>query len=143
MVAILDYAREVGLNLLNNAKNSMIEKFHSIKWLFHEIEELKEKRSQEEGQRRSSDQGSIADQMDHISKVEKRVQRMEISNQKISNELIATLNILNNNINSLGESLKNMGICAIKDERGNEESRWIEGKMNVTKGPVECATDLN
>ena len=55
----------------------MIDNFHSIKWLFHEIEELKEKRSQEEGQRMSSDQGYIADQEDHLSKAVKRVERME------------------------------------------------------------------
>ena len=43
LVAISDNARELGLNQLNNAKNSMIDKFCSIKWLFHWIEELKEK----------------------------------------------------------------------------------------------------
>ena len=49
VVAILDNAREIGLNILNNAKKNMIDNFLSIKWLFHEIEELKEKMSQEEG----------------------------------------------------------------------------------------------
>ena len=44
LVVILDNVREIGLNLLNNGKNNMIDNFWSIKWLFHEIEDLKEKR---------------------------------------------------------------------------------------------------
>ena len=43
IVAISDKARETGMNLLNNTHNSMIENFWSIKWLFHELEEVKEK----------------------------------------------------------------------------------------------------
>lgn len=42
LVAISDNAREMGMNLLNNAKNSMIDNFCSIKWLFHELEEVKD-----------------------------------------------------------------------------------------------------
>ena len=42
IVAISDRARETGMNLLNNARNSMIDNFRSIKWLFHELEEVKE-----------------------------------------------------------------------------------------------------
>lgn len=38
----------------------MIHNFGSIKWLFHEIEELKEKKCKEEGQTKSSDKGFIA-----------------------------------------------------------------------------------
>ena len=45
LVVISNNARETGLNLLNNAKNNMIDNFRSIKWLFHEIEDLKGKRS--------------------------------------------------------------------------------------------------
>ena len=41
LVTIIDNAREVGMNLLNNDKNNMVDKFKSIKWLFHELEEVK------------------------------------------------------------------------------------------------------
>ena len=37
MVAITDNARESGMNFLNNARNSMIDNFRSIKWLYHEL----------------------------------------------------------------------------------------------------------
>ena len=43
LVAIFDNAREPSLDLLNNAKNGMIDNFHSIKWLFHELKDLKAK----------------------------------------------------------------------------------------------------
>ena len=73
LVVISYNVRETRFNLLNNTKkntkNNMIDNFHSFKWLFHEIEELKEKRSQEGGQRSSSDQGYHVDQEDQISKV--------------------------------------------------------------------------
>ena len=38
--------RKFGLNLLNNAKNSMIDNFHSIKWLFHELDQIKDRMGQ-------------------------------------------------------------------------------------------------
>ncbi len=38
LVAISNNAREICMNLLNNAKNSMIDNFFSIKCLYHEME---------------------------------------------------------------------------------------------------------
>ena len=35
LVAITDNARQVGMNLLNNARNSITDNFRSIKWLYH------------------------------------------------------------------------------------------------------------
>lgn len=57
MVVISKNARETWLNLLNNTKNSMIDNFRSIKWLFHEIEELKGRKSQDGNQIVGRDQG--------------------------------------------------------------------------------------
>ena len=57
LVVISDNAWEIGFNLLNNAKNNMIDNFQSIKWLFHEIEDLKGKRSQKGKQKNSCNQG--------------------------------------------------------------------------------------
>ena len=48
IVAISDNARESGMNLLNNARSSMIDNFRSIKWLFHELEEVRDRVSQME-----------------------------------------------------------------------------------------------
>ena len=43
LVAITNNVREVGINFLNNARNSMIDNFRSIKWLYHELEEVNER----------------------------------------------------------------------------------------------------
>ena len=55
IVTIIDNARETGMNLLNNACNSMIDNFRSIKWLYHELEEFNEKISNME--RNTKEQG--------------------------------------------------------------------------------------
>ena len=47
LVVIFDNARETEFNLPNNVKNNMIDNFQSIKWLFHEIEDLKGNKSQD------------------------------------------------------------------------------------------------
>ena len=48
IVDILHKAMEMGMNLLNNTCNSMIDNYKSIKWLFHEVKEAKEKEGQME-----------------------------------------------------------------------------------------------
>ena len=64
MVAITDNARETGMNFLNNARNSMIDNFRSIKWLYHELEEFKERMGQLENKRKKSDYGNLIEQRD-------------------------------------------------------------------------------
>ena len=59
LVSISNNVREVGLNLLNNAKNSMIDNFCSIKWLFHKLDEIKETMGQLEGQTNKSAHGIL------------------------------------------------------------------------------------
>ena len=62
MVAIIDNAREIGMNLLNNSINSMIDNFRSIKWLYHELEEFREKIGQLENKKKMSNCGILNDQ---------------------------------------------------------------------------------
>ena len=47
MLVISNNMQETGFNFLNNAKNCLVENFHSIKWMFQEIEALKDKNNQE------------------------------------------------------------------------------------------------
>ena len=49
IVAISDKAMKIWMNLLKNARNTMIDNIWSIKWLFHELEEVKEKVGQMDG----------------------------------------------------------------------------------------------
>ena len=43
LLVLSDNARETGFNFLNNAKNNLIDNLCSIKWLFQEIETLKDR----------------------------------------------------------------------------------------------------
>lgn len=70
MVVLSDNAREMGMNLLNNAHNSMVDNFRSIKWIFHETEELKNRVTRMEW--KEGDEGS-----DKISILETRVTEMD------------------------------------------------------------------
>ena len=56
IVAITDNAREARMNLLNNACNNMIDNFRSIKWLYHKLEEFKEKIGQMESNKKNPGQ---------------------------------------------------------------------------------------
>ena len=40
------------MHLLNNARNSMIDNFRSIKWLYHKLEEFREKIGQMESNKK-------------------------------------------------------------------------------------------
>ena len=58
------------LNLLNNARNSMVDNFQSIKWIFHEIEEIKIRMQEQEG--KEGEDGAMG-----ISKLDEKVTEME------------------------------------------------------------------
>ncbi len=60
----MDNTRQIGMNFLNNARNSMIDNFGSIKWLYHELEEFKEKIGQLENKRKMPDCRNLNDQGD-------------------------------------------------------------------------------
>ena len=54
----MDNAREMGINLLNNACNSMIEIFWLIKWMYHGLEEVREKVGHMGNNRKELDPGN-------------------------------------------------------------------------------------
>ena len=85
IVAISDRARETGMNLLNNARNSMIDNFRSIKWLFHELEEVKEKVGQIEAIRNGTDANRRTDSADRLSLAERRIHNLENYNHNLVN----------------------------------------------------------
>ena len=46
LLVVSDNVHETEFNFLNNVKNSLIDNFCAIKWLFQEIEALKDKNNQ-------------------------------------------------------------------------------------------------
>ena len=84
IVAISDKARETRMNLLNDGRNSMIENFWSIKWLFHELEEVKEKVSHMERTRKLTGSEKGEDQDERLILAEKRILNFENYNYNLS-----------------------------------------------------------
>ena len=85
IVAITDRARETGMNLLNNARNSMIENFCSIKWLFHELEEVKDQVRHIESTRKGMESNRKTGSADRLNLAEKRIQNLENYNHNLVN----------------------------------------------------------
>ena len=85
LVAITDNTSEIGMNLINNARNSMIDNFRSIKWLYHELEEVKERMGQPENQGKKLDNRNLTDQGNGLRLVEKRIQNLENYNHNMEN----------------------------------------------------------
>ena len=73
IVAITDRARETGMNVLNSACNNMIDNFHSIKWRFHELEDLTDQVRHIKAMRIGMESNRKMGSTDRISLVEKRI----------------------------------------------------------------------
>ena len=85
IVAITDRARETGMNLLNNARNNMIDNFRSIKWLFHELEDVKDQVRHIEATRIGMESNRKKGTADRLSLAKKRIQNLENYNHNFAN----------------------------------------------------------
>lgn len=110
LVAINSNAREICMNFLNNARNNMIDNFRLIKWLYHELEEVKERMGQLENKAKKLDHGNLIDQADGLSLVEKIIQNLDNYNHNMENQMISILTSLNDNISSLARKMKARGL---------------------------------
>ena len=103
IVAISDNARETGMNLLNNARNSMINNFRSIKWLFHELEDVRDRVSQMEKTKKKTGEDSQGDRNSWETLMERKVKNIENYNHNTASQIISLLASINDNILSLGK----------------------------------------
>ena len=123
IVAITDRARETGMNLLNNARNNMIANFRSIKWLFHELEEVKEQVRHIEATRIGMESSRKTNLADRLSLVERRIQNLEDYNHNLVNHMFSLLSSINNNIISLTGWIKDREMKDEEKGKDREEAR--------------------
>lgn len=98
LVILSDNMKEMGMNLLNNAHNNLVDNFWSIKWIFHEIEEIKF-RTQGKEKMKGGDENVILNKMDtRVSESEKMVERRESSFHSLVNYNLNIIKDLNDNI---------------------------------------------
>lgn len=99
MVILSDNAREVGMNLLDNAWNNMVDSFRSIKWIFHEMEDIKNRLHGLERKEGEDEIEKIRNLDSRVTKMEKRMERMESSLHSTVNQSLNIIKGLNDNIN--------------------------------------------
>lgn len=128
----------------------MLDNFRSLKWLFQEIEALKEKNTQNTSQspykvqentdrldeqvniqKPSSRQDSRKDQEDRLTQVEQKVQRVDTINQILTNQIMDILHTLNKQIVNLGETLKRTGAGEDKGEDAQNEAKDQVGQVDL------------
>lgn len=98
LVILSDSAQEMGMNLLNNARNSLVENFWSIKRIFHEIEEIKFRLQGQERPEGVEENVRIGKLEARVSEVQKRVERMETTPHSSTNQSLNIIKGLNDNI---------------------------------------------
>lgn len=93
------------MDLLNNTKNNMLDNFRSIKWLFYELEEVKDRMGQIEDQAKKTDKGNLFNLEENITLIDQRLKNLEDLNYSMANQMFKILNSLNDNISTLNGNL--------------------------------------
>lgn len=117
LVILSDITKEnPQMDVLNNAKNSVVDSYQTTKWIFHEIQELKYRVSSLERENSSLQNKKIEEEKDmdnRMEEVKSRVQTMEGSMQNIVEQSYNILKEANENIKVL--------INKIEEHRVNKE----------------------
>ena len=85
MVILSDNAREMEMNLLNNARNNMVGNFWSIKWIFHETKEIKNRLQVVERKEGETRNERIHRLENRVNEIDKRMNKMEDSLHNTAN----------------------------------------------------------
>ena len=128
ILAISDNARETGMNLLNNARNSMIDNFRSIKWLFHELEDVRDRVSQMEKTKKKIGEDSQGDRNSWETLMERRVKNIENYNHNLASQMISLLASINDNILSLSGNLIDRNQLEDEEDQNRDKDRLDEDK---------------
>ena len=101
----------------------MIDNYRSIKWLFHELEEVKEHLGHIEETRNGTDANRRTNLADRLSLVERRIHNLENYNHNLANQMITLLSSINNNIISLIGWIKDRGMQEDEEGKDREEAK--------------------
>ena len=125
--------KDMGINFLENARNSMIGNFQSTKWLFYNLEEIREKVVKME---RVKDVPGLENQMDQgerLKMAERRINELENFNQIMANNMMSVLNSMNDNIQTLTDVLEARGelekISGVKSETVDQKEKDAKGSI--------------
>lgn len=103
MVVLSENSKEVGMNRLNNARNNMVDNFRSIKWIFYETKELKNRVSRLEGKEGDYGSDRISILETRVTEMDKILDRMECILHSSANQSLNIIKGLNDNIKKMQE----------------------------------------
>lgn len=124
------------MDLLNNAKNSIVDNFRSTKWLFYELEEVKDKLGQFENQDKHTDKGNLFNLEESIGSIDQRLRNLENLNYSMANQMFKIINSLNDSISTL-----NGNPLAKAREEGEEGTDKEEDRMEDDASLDKMQTD--
>ena len=101
----------------------MIDNFRSIKWLFHELEDVSDRVSQLDKTKNKTGEESQGDQNNWETLMERRVKNIENYNHNLANQLFSLLSSINNNIISLTGWIKDREMQDKEKGKDREEAR--------------------
>ena len=104
-----DSAKDMGINILDNAHNYMIGNLRTTKWFYYELEEIREKISHMERIKDEPRLGCQIDQEKQLKLAERQIQELDNHYQILANHMISILNSMNDNIQTLTRVLEARG----------------------------------
>lgn len=116
------------MNLLNNARSNMIDNYRSIKWLFHELEDVQDKVSQMERIKKKIGTDSQVDQDSRESLTERRIKNLENYNHNLASQMISLLSSINDNIITPLGNLKDRILLMEEEGKNRDKDRMDEDK---------------
>jgi hypothetical protein len=106
----------------------MIDNFRSIKWLFHELEDVRNRVSQIDNIKKKTGTESQEDQDNRESLMERRIKNLENYNHNLASQMISLLGIINDNILSLSGNLKERNMLVEEEGQNRDKARLDEDK---------------
>ena len=116
------------MNLLKNACSSMIDNYRLIKWIFHELEDVKDSGSQMEKIMKNIGIDSQEDQDSRERLTKRRFKNLENYNHNLESQMISLLSSMNDNIISLLGKLKDRNLLVEEEGHNRDKARSDEDK---------------
>ena len=106
----------------------MIDNFRSIKWLFHELEEVRDRVSQMEKTKKKIGEENQGDWNSWETLMERRVKNIENYNHNLASQMISLLASINDNILSLSGNRIDRNQLEEEEDQNRDKDRLDEDK---------------
>ena len=106
----------------------MIDNFRLIKWIFHELEDVRNRVSQIDNIKKKIGTESQEDQDSRESLMERRIKNLVNYNHNLASQMISLLGMINDNILSLSGNLKDRNLLVEEEGQNRDKARSDEDK---------------